>query len=493
VTLQKLLADPRLGEQLTQKSVIVLDEAGLVGLDDMQKLSSLAAKTSARVILSGDTGQHTGVPRGDALRLLEAHSLYRFVQLDQIRRQQAAAYRAIVELAAHGQPQAAFGRLEALGWVKEPANLYQSAAAAYLEALSQKKTALLIAPTWNEIALVTDCVRRQLKEKGLIGKKDEMVAAFDSFSWTDAQKRQPLHYTPGQRILFTQRCGLFRQNEELEVIAVSARAFRLRREDGTEHLFAPRTGTSFEVGERRQMPLCAGDQLLLQANRLTEGLANGQLVTVKAIQGGVITLTNGRTLPANYRQFTHGYCLTSHGAQGRTVDAVFLVASSRSAAAIHRQQFYVSISRARQSCRIFTDDKALLCERIARSTQRQAALELVRESLQDLVPPSVLPAPPKAPSRQPSTLFRALRPLPGLQHHRHEQRQRRVWSWHRMAQAAHAFLYSIGSWSKRGRGQAQQLAPEQVRQRPAPEVVKTMPPQEIKITRQQSRGRGMSL
>jgi ATP-dependent exoDNAse (exonuclease V) alpha subunit len=128
----------------------------------------------------------------------------------------------------------------------------------------------------------------------------------------------------------------------------------LRREDGTGQLFAPRTGTSFEVGERRQIPLCAGDQLLLRANRLTEGLANGQLVTVKTIQGDNITLTNGRTLPSNYRQFTHGYCLTSHAAQGRTVDAVFVVASSRSAPAIHRQQFYVSISRARQSCRIFT-------------------------------------------------------------------------------------------------------------------------------------------
>jgi hypothetical protein len=63
-----------------------------------------------------------------------------------------------------------------------------------------------------------------------------------------------------------------------------------------------------------------------------------------------------------------------------------------------------------------------------------------------------------------------------------------------MAQAAHAFFYSIGAWSERGRNKAQQqIAPEQVRQRPVPEVVKIIPTQEIKITRQQSRGRGISL
>jgi hypothetical protein len=156
------------------------------------------------------------------------------------------------------------------------------------------------------------------------------------------------------------------------------------------------------------------------------------------------------------------------------VDAVFVVASSRSAAAIHRQQFYVSISRARQSCRIFTDDRALLCERIARSTQRQAALELVRESLQDLLALPVLPAPPAKASIQPSTPFRALRPLPGLQR-QHEQRRVRLW--HRMAQAAHAFLHSLGSRLERGHNKARHIAGEQARrQRPVPEIVKTMPP-----------------
>jgi len=50
--------------------------------------------------------------------------------------------------------------------------------------------------------------------------------------------------------------------------------------------------------------------------------------------------------------------------------------SARSLPAINRQQFYVSISRGRQRCRIFTDDRDLLRDRLKKSAERTTALEL---------------------------------------------------------------------------------------------------------------------
>jgi len=438
VTLQKLLVDEKAQERL-RGGVIVLDEAGLVGLDDMHRLFSLAAEKNARVVFSGDTGQHTGVARGDALRLLEEHSLYRFGQLDRIRRQHADEYRQVVELAAKQQPQAAFDRLDAAGLVLEPTQLYETAAAAFLDARNQGRSALLVAPTWGEIESVTERVRSRLKEEGVIAGKEVTVPVFDALGWTDAQKRQPSHYAPGQRILFQQRSGVFRQNEEVEVVAAKAGALHVRREDGSEHVFRPRTGTSFDVGERREIAVAPGDQILLQANRVKDGLVNGQVGTVKAIKGGKITLDDGRELPANYRQFSHGYCVTSHASQARTVDSVFLVASSRSAAAIHREQFYVSISRGRQECRIFTDDKDVLRDRIKRSTQRQAALDLVRDALaeQGFVP---MPERPPRPRRKVSRV----RPLPRLS-------RGRLPLAHRVAEISRSVLRTMAAWSDRVR------------------------------------------
>jgi conjugative relaxase-like TrwC/TraI family protein len=417
VTLTKLLSDSKWQDRLNDKSVVVLDEAGLVGTGEMKKLFELVTQKNARVVFSGDTGQHTSVTRGDALRLLEEHSSYSFRELTRIRRQQADDYREVVELAARHKPQEAFDRLDALGWIVEPTNLYETAAAAYLDSREQGKPALLIAPTWNEIESVTEAVRARLKKEGTLAKKEEVVPIFDSSSWTEAQKRQVTQYRPGQRILFGQHSGTFKQNELIEVVAVdpARNALEVKREDGTTHLFRPRTGSSFDVGEAREIPVAAGDLLLLQANRKKDGLVNGQVGTVQSVENGKITLADGRVLPADYRQFAHGYCVTSHAAQARTVDAVFLVASSRSAPAINREQFYVSISRGRQECRVLTDDKELLRDRVARSTQRQAALELVGEALvlQGLIPqPPTPPRPRQTPKMRPlANLDETARPL----------------------------------------------------------------------------------
>ena len=56
---------------------------------------------------------------------------------------------------------------------------------------------------------------------------------------------------------------------------------------------------------------------------------------------------------------------------------MFVVASARSLPAVHRAQFYVSISRGRDECRVFTDDKALLRTHVTDSSARLAAIEAV--------------------------------------------------------------------------------------------------------------------
>jgi hypothetical protein len=90
----------------------------------------------------------------------------------------------------------------------------------------------------------------------------------------------------------------------------------------------------------------------------------------------VSRLTDGRVLPGTFNTFTHGYAVTSHSSQSKTVDDVLLVASSRSFGAVNREQFYVSISRGRKRVHVFTDDAELLARRVTDSHERKAAVEL---------------------------------------------------------------------------------------------------------------------
>jgi conjugative relaxase-like TrwC/TraI family protein len=375
VTLQSLLLSNR---SLSSRNLIVLDEAGAVGIDDMKQLFDHAR--DSRIVLSGDTGQHASVARGDALRILEQHSDFQSGQLTRIRRQRKAEYRKAVELAAQKRTVEAFAQLERIGAIVESSNdnLHDRAAQSYLKALKQSQSALLVAPTWNEIESVTEKVRAALKSSGKLVGEEKEIRVFDSLSWTEAQKRDARQYRSGMVVRFHRSIGGFRKDETVTVVAAEADSLRVQRADGSETPFPLGAGRAcFDVGERRTLRIAAGDRLLLQANAGRNRFINGELVEVKATQGDSILLTDGRLLPVGYRTFTHGYAVTSHAAQGKTVDEVLVVASSRSLPAVHRQQFYVSISRGRERCQVFTDDKDLLRSHVTHSSERLAAVEVV--------------------------------------------------------------------------------------------------------------------
>jgi conjugative relaxase-like TrwC/TraI family protein len=388
-TLQSLLLSKPI---LTERHLIVLDEAGAVGMDDMKRLFDYAR--AARIILSGDTGQHASVARGDALRILERHSDFKSGQLTAIRRQRKADYRKAVELAAQKQTVEAFAQLERMAAITEVLadghhDLHDAAAKSYLQAVTENKSALLVAPTWNEIETVTEKVRAELKLSGRLALEEKEFQVFDSLSWTEAQKRDARQYRPGMAIHFHRRGHGFGKGETVQVVAVADDSLKVQRADGSEDVFLLGAGIACDVGEKRKLKVAAGDKLLLQANAVAvrKHFVNGELVEVKHLAGEAIILTDGRIIPADYRTFTHGYAVTSHAAQGKTVDEVLVVTSSRSLPAINQEQFYVSISRGRERCQIFTDDSDLLRSHVTRSSARLAAVEAMpqRDFLQTIL------------------------------------------------------------------------------------------------------------
>jgi conjugative relaxase-like TrwC/TraI family protein len=375
VTLQSLLLTKPV---LSARQLVVLDEAGAVGMDDMKRLFDLGK--DCRIVLSGDTGQHASVARGDALRILENHSDFQSGQLNRIRRQRKIEYRRAVELAAQKYTNEAFAQLERMGAVTELSGdqLQGEAARSYVKALKQNQSVLLVAPTWNEIEAVTEKVRAALKTSGRLVGEEKEFQVFDSLSWTEAQKRAARQYRPGLAIRFHRQKTGFAKDETVAVVAVENDALKVQRADGSESIIPLGQGFAlFDVGEKRKLKVAAGDKLLLQSN-WRKKFVNGELVEVKAIQGDSVVLADGRVIPEKYRTFTHGYAVTSHAAQGKTVDEVLVVTSSRSLPAINQQQFYVSISRGREACRVFTDDAEMLRSHVTRSSARLAAVEVVQ-------------------------------------------------------------------------------------------------------------------
>jgi ATP-dependent exoDNAse (exonuclease V) alpha subunit len=133
---------------------------------------------------------------------------------------------------------------------------------------------------------------------------------------------------------------------------------------------------SFSIQERGQIEIAPGDRLLLMGNRREPEFCatNGELVKVHGVDGGRIRLENGRTLPANYHEFDHGYAITAHRSQGKTVDSVII-----SGDLMKQEQFYVAASRGRDGITIITSDVEQLRESLGISAARPSAIELSRE------------------------------------------------------------------------------------------------------------------
>ena len=130
--------------------------------------------------------------------------------------------------------------------------------------------------------------------------------------------------------------------------------------------------------ERRTIEIAAGDKVLLTANRRDPDFraTNGEIVTVSGVDDrGRIHLEDGRKLPTEYKQFAHGYAVTAHRSQGKSVNSVII-----SGDGMRKELFYVAASRGRNSVQVITSNKDLLRESVARSTVRQSASELAQKA-----------------------------------------------------------------------------------------------------------------
>src|SRR5213078_4752897 len=120
----------------------------------------------------------------------------------------------------------------------------------------------------------------------------------------------------------------------------------VRNERGELLVLTRKQAKAFDVLERQTIEVAAGEKLLLTANSREPGFraTNGEIVTVSRVdEKGWIHLEDGRRLPKNFKQFAHGYAVTAHRSQGKSVDSVII-----SADGMQKELFYVAATRGRE-------------------------------------------------------------------------------------------------------------------------------------------------
>jgi len=368
-TVARLLVDLRLQER-ARGNVILVDEAGLLGTKTMRELFDLAGTLQSRVILSGDRRQHASVERGSALRLLETEAGLVSAQIKTIQRQKDA-YKRAVEALSEGRTADGFQRLDDLGWITQIGDTQQREAAIaeeYVKSIKEVDKVLVIAPTHIEGDRITQAIRSRLKASGVLGPS-RTVATLRNLHLTQAERADSVNLLPGDVVIFTQNA---RGHQKGERLTVGRNTIPLD--------LAPR----YQVFRPGTLDLAKGDILRVTQNGLTKDgahrLDNGARYTVAGFtRTGDVQLSNGWVVDRDWGHLAHGYVSTSHAAQGRTVDRVIIAESEVSLPAASPEQFYVSVSRGRQSARIFTDSTHALLDAVTRQDERMSATELAQE------------------------------------------------------------------------------------------------------------------
>lgn len=394
-TLAQLLTNEKMQAQ-AQNGVIWVDEAGLIGNKDMNRLFEISQKQNARLLLTGDVRQHSSVAAGDALRILEQEGGLKVARVREIQRQRGNPfYKNAVQLAGEGRGDAALYQLDRIGDVVEVANEQARLGRLvddYAAAAKQGKTALVVSPTHAEGREVTAALRGRLQAEGQVGTNERQFIRLESTNWTAENKADEWTYrqSKGCELLveFHQNAPGHQKGERWKISAdhspTMPNSLAVNDAQGLKSKIGLDKPDRFTVYRQEKISLAEGDNIrITKGGETLEGtrINNGDIFTVKGFdRAGNLQLHTGKTLDKGFGHIAYGYVTTSHSSQGKTVDQVFIAQSSESFSASNQQQFYVSISRGRERARIYTDDKRALEQAVKQDGQRMTAREVAEQS-----------------------------------------------------------------------------------------------------------------
>jgi Ti-type conjugative transfer relaxase TraA len=183
------------GEKLLGfRDVLIIDEAGMIGTRQLERIISEVERRGAKVVLVGDPEQLQAIEAGAAFRSL--HERHGGVEIMEVRRQQEGWQRDATRHLATGRTGEAIEAYDQAGHVHS-ADTRDAARAALIERWDSERQAspddsrIILAHTNDEVRVLNLAARERLKQAGEIGE--------DVAVTTERGERQ---FATGDRIMF---------------------------------------------------------------------------------------------------------------------------------------------------------------------------------------------------------------------------------------------------------------------------------------------------
>jgi Ti-type conjugative transfer relaxase TraA len=210
---------------LTTRDVLVIDEAGMVGTRQLERVLSHAAEASAKVVLVGDPRQLQAIEAGAAFRsIYERHG---GAEIGEVRRQREDWQRDATRDLANGKTGNALEAYRSHDMVHE-AQTREQARGDLIECWNRDRQAasdksrIILTHTNDEVRALNEAARGRMREAGNLG--DEVHVAVE---------RGARNFASGDRIMFLQNeRGLGVKNGTLGTVEqVSAQSMTVQTDD----------------------------------------------------------------------------------------------------------------------------------------------------------------------------------------------------------------------------------------------------------------------
>lgn len=373
-------------KDLDGRTILLVDEAGVVPARQMEQILRYAEQTGARVVLQGDTQQTKAIEAGRPFDQLQVAGMETAVIGDKagdIQRQKNKELLTAVEWAAAGRADKAIRHITDIREIRDPLARREQIATDYAKLSPEERGKTIIVTGLNDARIdLNQRIRDKLELSGR-GVDFNTLVRRDT---TQEERRYSRNYRVGDMIQPEKDYKSGLQRNELYRVTDTGPGNRLTvvpEKGGDAVIFNPSQNTKISVYEPRQTELSVGDSVRITRNDAALDLSNGDRFTVKAVEEGKVTLSDGHkrvTLEAGKGEalhLSHAYATTVHSSQGLTVDRIMFDADTKSQTTA-KDVFYVGISRARHEASIYTDDRSKLPKAISRENVKAAAMDLIK-------------------------------------------------------------------------------------------------------------------
>jgi hypothetical protein len=261
--------------------------------------------------------------------------------------------------------------------------------------VAKPENTLVVSPDNASRQEINHAIRTELQSSGVVSKENHSMNVLTPRSdMTSVDRSWAALYQPDDVLHYTRGSKEHGIEKGSYATVVSANhkenQITVQKPDGQQATYDPKRLQGIAAYREIDREFAQGDRIQFTANNRELTVSNRDMGTIERIDSNQVSVkmdgAKERTVAfdaAQMRHFDHGYAVTSHSSQGLTADRVLVNMDTKVHPELINTRFaYVSVSRASEDVRIYTNDVAVLSERLSTDVTKTSAVDLQKHQVE---------------------------------------------------------------------------------------------------------------